>query len=292
MADGDSGGTGGEDDREESVRDRFELGDTVGEPDADADATSGDADDGPTARSGEDTAPEDTDSAAAPEEDGPRILTPRERAAAGADRDQDTEAAGPGAAADATDETAASPFDGDAPAFEEVQRFRQRWLWTAVLGVSLLSVVTWAFNSTGPLLTVLLLGVPAVGTLGTYVARLETTVREDGVHVRLFPLHRRARVVQFRDVTGVQRREYDAFGDFGGIGIRRTHDAWAYITGSGPGVVLERADRLDVVVGTDRPVELERAAERGLARSRGAEGGLEERWRAVANFDASDRIDA
>jgi hypothetical protein len=57
-------------------------------------------------------------------------------------------------------------------------------------------------------------------------------------------------------------------------------------------VVLERADRLDVVVGTDRPVELERAAERGLARSRGAEGGLAERWRAVANFDASDRIDA
>lgn len=300
MADGDGGD--GDDDGEERGLDRFEIGDTIGTP---SDGSNGhhEADD-ETERAATEADTESVESGPAEEPTGDAIPTPRERA----EPDSGTEPPGDESPADTdngetaalretsepeadTTQVDADAFDGDGPVFEETQRLRQRWLWAAVLGVSLFSVVTWLFNPTGQLLTVILLGVPAVGILGTYAARLETRVEADGVHIRFFPLHRSARVVKYDDLTGVDSREYDAFGDFGGIGIRRTRDAWAYVAKSGPGVVMERGDDMDVIVTTERPEELKRAVETGLSRSRGVEGGLDERWRAVANFEDSSRID-
>ncbi len=265
MADGPDDDSDPDRDGEESVLDQFSIGDTVGEP---ADASNGH---------------HETDA----DRDDDRILTPSERAARAADD-------GTTAAADAgrDDVVRASDFDGDGPVFEEVVRFRQRWLWVSVIGVSLFSVVTWLANPTGTLLTAILLGVPVVGTVGTYVARLETAVHADGLHLRLFPLHRTERVVRFGDVTGIERSQVGVFGDFGGIGIRRVGGTWAYVVESGDAVTLERAEQTDVLVTTRRAEDLERALQVGLSRARGVEGGLDDRWRAVANLDDSRVIDS
>lgn len=316
MGDGDTGGGDGDEDTDDAdgdgVLDRFEIGDTIGTP---SDSSNGRHESDAEADPGADAADADADAGgeAGPEPDsGGEIPTPRERASPEPEITTPRERAPPDAgngdaatrgASDAvegaeragshgpTDAAGPNPFEGDGPAFQETQRLRQRWLWVAVLGVSLFSVVTWLFNPVGQLLTVILLGVPAVGILGTYAARLETGVHEDGVHVRFFPLHRKERVVAYDDVTGVDSREFDAFSDFGGIGIRRTRSTWAYIATSGHGVIIERAEQPDVLIGTEHPEELRRAVEAGLSLSRGVEGGLDERWRAVANFEESSRID-
>jgi len=200
------------------------------------------------------------------------------------------------------DDREVTPGDGDpragtAPAagsdspwsFEEVQRFRQRWLWATIAVVSALAVATVLFRPTGPVVTALLLVLPAIGIPGTYLARLRTEVREDGLYVQLFPLHRSPRRVGFEDVTDQETVEFRAFRDYGGIGIRRTPDGWAYLVTGGGGVRVERGEGTpSVVVGSRRPDELERALAAGAARARTTvEGDDGPRWRAVADFQRS-----
>jgi hypothetical protein len=172
------------------------------------------------------------------------------------------EAGAPSAAADG----------GTGPAFEEVQRFRGRWTLAgtgAVSAACVLGAVAFRPGSAG---AAVLVGTAVLVPLAVAVAALRIEVRDDGVRVRLFPLHLRARTVRFREVTGVERVSVAALEDYGGVGIRRDGDSWAYLVGSGDGVRLERAGRPDVVLVSPRAGELYRAAEAGWRRVHGDAG--------------------
>lgn len=181
------------------------------------------------------------------------------------------------------------PPDDPPWSFEEVQRFRQPWLWAVALGVSAFAVVTVVVQRPGPVLSALLLGLPAVGLPGTYLARLRTEAREDGLYITLWPLHRSPRRVAFADVTDHETIEIRPFRDYGGIGIRRTPGGWAYVVGAGGAVRLEREEAPSVVVGTERPEDLDRAVAAGVARAAAAvEGDRRPKWEAVADFQGGD----
>ncbi|PSQ15074.1 hypothetical protein BRD00_15045 [Halobacteriales archaeon QS_8_69_26] len=181
--------------------------------------------------------------------------------------------------------------DGNPPwSFEEVQRFRQHWLWAFVGAVSVFAVVTVLVQRPGPVVSAVLLALPVVGVVGTYRAGLHTEVREDGLSLQLSPLQRSPRHVPFEDVLDHERVEFRAFRDYGGIGIRRTPGEWAYVVTSGTGVRIDRGDEEpNLMVGTKRPEALERALAAGVARSKAAVGGDDQpRWKAVANVDPGD----
>lgn len=178
--------------------------------------------------------------------------------------------------------------DDDPPwSFEEVQRFRQPWLWGVVGLVSALAVVTVLVQRPGPVLSAILLALPVVGVAGTYLAELRTEVREDGLYVQLSPLHRSPRHVPFEEILDHETVEFGAFRDYGGIGIRRTPGEWAYVVTGGSGVRIERGDDdPDVVVGSKRPEDFERALAAGVARAKAAVGEDDQpRWKAVADFE-------
>ncbi|MCL7419174.1 MAG: hypothetical protein M8354_15260, partial [Halalkalicoccus sp.] len=67
------------------------------------------------------------------------------------------------------------------PQFREVQRFCQPWIWALLGGISLLMTVL------GPVSWGGLIVVGVVATL-LYSLRLETEVRADGIHLKMWPL--------------------------------------------------------------------------------------------------------
>lgn len=128
---------------------------------------------------------------------------------------------------------------------------RQKWLW-ALIGL------------TGLLLLVLdvLIGLvtllPVAGLL--FIIRLTTEVREDGVYVQFAPIHRSFRRIP---VDQIQRVEVTEFGllTYGGIGLRWTPTAVAYMTERGSGISISRKNSKSVVIGSQDAETLARTVE-------------------------------
>ncbi|WP_254534509.1 hypothetical protein [Halomarina litorea] len=135
--------------------------------------------------------------------------------------------------------------------FREVQRFRQRWLW-ALLAV--IAVVT-AVGTLG-IGTLVVLGV----ALLIYRIRLTTEVREDGLYVQFVPFHRTPRHVPFADIEAVETERVGLL-SYGGLGIRFSTGAVAYLISTGEAVRVVRSNERAVVVGTERPLDLAEALE-------------------------------
>lgn len=136
--------------------------------------------------------------------------------------------------------------------FSETQRFRQPWLWAILLGALGASLLT---VPTGVGLVIVLL---VAGVLAFFAAaRLETEVRDRGVFVRLYPLQRSFRRIEFSDVTDYEAISYDPIREYGGWGIRwrLAGPGTAYSVGGDRGVLFERRDAAPLLIGTRRPGE-------------------------------------
>lgn len=136
--------------------------------------------------------------------------------------------------------------------FSETQRFRQRWLWAVLLGAfgaSLLTVPT----GVGLVVALVMAGVVAFFA----VARLETEVRESGVFVRFYPVHRSFRRIRFDELTDYEAVTYAPVREYGGWGIRWRlgGSGKAYSVGGDRGVRFERRDDPPLLIGTRRPRE-------------------------------------
>lgn len=195
--------------------------------------------------------------------------------------DADAEAAGP-------DDAGRGP---DGPWFEEVQRFRQRWVWAAFGLLAAYAVVTVALNDVWAPLAALLVGLPVAALALLYVAELRTEVDAEGIHVRFVPFHRTPRTIPFEEVVEYEAVEYDPVREYYGWGIRRGLGGWAYNVSGNEGVHVEREPKVDVLVGSQRPGELEDAVARGVAVTdtvahHGADRGA--KWEAVAQFRPDD----
>ena len=150
--------------------------------------------------------------------------------------------------------------------FREVQRFRDVW-WVMVLVFGIAAMQWWLFlgqiiggapmgNRPAPDAVVLLIwllfgvGLPVFFLL----LRLEVVVNPGAVVIRFAPLV--TRVIDRREIAGVDVVTYRPLGEFGGWGIRGWGGRVAYNVRGNKGVELVLHDGRRVVIGSQRAVEL------------------------------------
>ena len=88
-------------------------------------------------------------------------------------------------------------------------------------------------------------------------ARLNAEVRSDGLYVRFFP--RKWKPIPYESIASFQARTYKAIREYGGWGIRWGREGKAYIVSGNEGLQLLLNDGRKVLIGSQRPQELEAA---------------------------------
>ena len=158
----------------------------------------------------------------------------------------------------------------DHPSYEflEVQKVRRVWMWLLFIvaytglgamaahnvfykkavGQSLLSFSSIIF------VAALLL---VVGLL-IYKSRLVTSIGQEGIWYRFSPLQVRNRFIAWSELEEVRVRQYDAISEYGGWGIKFGSEGKAYTVKGRYGLQLEATDGRKILIGTQRPIELER----------------------------------
>jgi hypothetical protein len=117
---------------------------------------------------------------------------------------------------------------------------RQKWLWALIGLIGFFLLVS-------DVLIGLVTLLPVAGLL--FVIRLTTEVREDGVYVQFAPIHRSFRRIPFDQIERVEVTEFGLL-TYGGIGLRWTPNAVAYMTKRGRGIKISRQNAKAVVIGS------------------------------------------
>lgn len=158
--------------------------------------------------------------------------------------------------------------------FKEEQQFRQRWLWALLVPPMLIAPAAVGYSlfqqafagkrveeSTAALVMtfvgVLLLNLLILALM--WFAKLTITVAHDGVHIRFRPFHRADRTIAFDEISDVKMRNYAPVMEYGGWGIKGSSENRAYNVMGNQGVQLVLADSRRVLLGSQRPAELENA---------------------------------
>ncbi|MFC7137697.1 hypothetical protein ACFQRB_17005 [Halobaculum litoreum] len=118
--------------------------------------------------------------------------------------------------------------------------------------------------ATGPLSWVGLLIVGAVAAL-VYSLRLQSEVREDGVYVKMWPIHRSFRRFPWAEIEHYEATSYGPLREFGGWGIRWAPGKIAYNVSGTEGVLIERTDGRTVLIGSQRASEFVRGIDQTVA---------------------------
>jgi hypothetical protein len=147
--------------------------------------------------------------------------------------------------------------------FHEEQRFNQRWVRTLLL-IAVLPVVA-VFLIRGVVLSVMIvpLILLAVGVFLAF-ARLVVDVDREAITVAFHFLWPKRRI-RISDVRKAEATKYSPLLDYGGYGVRLGFRGWAFNTSGDEGVLVETNDGSHLMIGSQRPKELEAA----VARARG-----------------------
>lgn len=169
------------------------------------------------------------------------------------------------------------------PLFNEIQRFRQPWLWAPLVGVAgWFTLGVWQqvvagepfgtnpMGDLGLLLVWLFSVLPLLGLL--FITALRTEVREDGVHVRYFPFHLRERRFPLETLVRVEVVNYRPLLEYGGWGIRRGPKGWAYNVSGRRGVRFTFDDGRRFLIGTREPEAFAQAVKEAVSLHKGVDG--------------------
>lgn len=145
--------------------------------------------------------------------------------------------------------------------FFEEQQFTQTWV-RAVLylvwgGLTVISIALVATKKTGP--------VPAVGIFVLITAmvlifrslKLQVRIGTDTIAYRFYPLQRKYRNINRRNVENLKVIDYDPVSDYGGWGIRFGKKGVAYTVKGNHGLYIQRKDKGPLLIGTSKPKEME-----------------------------------
>ncbi|WP_245800274.1 DUF6141 family protein [Haladaptatus litoreus] len=96
------------------------------------------------------------------------------------------------------------------------------------------------------------IGLALVGAIAAFVysIRLTTEVRNDGIYVKMWPLHQSFRRVSWSEIERYEAKTYDPIREFGGWGIRWTPGKIAYNVSGNRGVWIQRTNGRDILIGT------------------------------------------
>lgn len=134
--------------------------------------------------------------------------------------------------------------------FREVQRFRQPWVWV-LLGLVLLHSIVYIGLDHGNWTPTSFI---AAGIVLFAMFRLITEVDERELRVRFAPFINKR--IPLTELSRAEIVEYHPLKEYGGWGIRRGKEGWAYTTSGHEGVRVETKDGTSFLVGSSRATEL------------------------------------
>lgn len=158
--------------------------------------------------------------------------------------------------------------------FEEIQYFRQRWVWLLVLLICGAQIVAALVHMLLPVLhpQAFQADPKAIytgsGTLFftaflipflVWKMNLTTRVTGDGIELRFAPFPKR--VISLVEISKVYARQYRPIREYGGWGIKGTFKNRAYNVSGDRGVQLELVNGKRLLIGSQRSEELVRVIE-------------------------------
>ena len=148
--------------------------------------------------------------------------------------------------------------------FQEIQRFRQIWIWVLILGISTFSIGSLFFLEDKAPLTLMDLAFPIGMVLLLNVLflsfTLSTRMEEDSLSYRFFPFTR-WRTFRNEEVETIDLVEYNGLWEYGGWGIKWNGDTWSYTTGGKWGIIVKTTNK-KFLLGTQKPEEVRQVIDR------------------------------
>jgi hypothetical protein len=103
--------------------------------------------------------------------------------------------------------------------FQEVQQFRQQWLWYLLISssiISLLPLLVFMFAGEMPLIEgalalAIVLAVTLINIAAFYYIRLEIKITDEGIAYRWWPVFRKYSLINWDDIDHVTIRKYSRF---------------------------------------------------------------------------------
>ena len=159
--------------------------------------------------------------------------------------------------------------------FKEEQRFRQTWLLAIVIltclipwiGIVIQIILRYKFgNNPAPdwmiILIWLLFGIGF--PIFFYSIKLITEVRNDGIYLKFFPLHRKFKVYPYADIEKYEVRTYRPIYEYGGWGIRYGHRGRAYNVSGNRGIQLIFKNQKKLLIGSQKAEDFYRAIQKAI----------------------------
>lgn len=151
--------------------------------------------------------------------------------------------------------------------FKESQKFRQKWV-VAVVAIPLL-IAVWGIiqqlilnkpfgNNPAPDLALILFFVVPLLLLAFYFTlTLHTRIDRQGIRYRFAPVHRKEHLIKWEAIDKVFVRQYKPIAEYGGWGFRRGRSGRALNTRGKMGLQIIFKDGKKLLIGTQKPEELE-----------------------------------
>ncbi|HIK28010.1 MAG: DUF6141 family protein [Oscillatoriaceae bacterium SKW80] len=159
--------------------------------------------------------------------------------------------------------------------YQEIQQFRQPWLWLMLFVVSALSLYTGIYpiiagnNFTNrPLQDIIIFLFGCVFGIGLplifFKCKLITEVRKDGVYISFFPLLFSVEIIPFYALKSYTVKTYRPLRDYGGWGIRYGRKGKAFNVSGNRGIQLELINGERILIGSRSPEAFVKAIETAL----------------------------
>ncbi len=152
--------------------------------------------------------------------------------------------------------------------FTETQRFRQWWLWLVLLGIVALHLYglyqqlylgkPFGDNPASDKGLVALTGIFLLVLILFLLLRLDTKIDETGIHYRFFPFQLKYRTRKWSVIEKAYVRQYKPIWEYGGWGIRGLGRDRALNVSGNMGLQLELVGGDKLLIGTQKPEEMEK----------------------------------
>lgn len=157
--------------------------------------------------------------------------------------------------------------DIEPPAFTEVQRFTQIWMWVVIffsdlfaLGIGRLAAYDPKTSPTDRIVVICLVSfVAALPIVLMLVMKMQVDVRSDSIALKFSPFHITPRIFELSTIASAEAVTYRPMIDYGGWGLRKNRQGdYIYNVRGDRGVLLTFKDGKKLTIGSQRPDDLAR----------------------------------
>jgi len=141
--------------------------------------------------------------------------------------------------------------------FYEIQQFRQWWVWTLLIGITIFIAGSMAFEfAKGPDVPVVLSLLPVVIMAPllflTWKSALITRIEEDGIYIKFTYFHKDFKFYPWDTINSLEVKKYNPTMDYGGWGIK----PGAYNVSGNMGMLIRFKRKDSLMIGTNKSDEL------------------------------------